>query len=399
MHVISNSEQSRIESSFSSRRSHNDMEECPHTLHHFIANAPLEGDFFSQIRADIAQCYRLECSIPATIVDRISFIKLAGQGQAWRCAIAAFQQWLEAFAPAEKLLDHASGLDLSDYLEGVFHDMEKQIEEFCENLRKYKYRISRIIRLPLYVECLARSQRRPIHEKMYVDVIRESHSPDIDPVGALPRAIDKDTLLEHITDLRRVDSVVKEWTFMAKIVKSAIAIKYVGWNVDYLKLCEEIDRWETERGLSEEKNFMRTLIEKSEKEIVEWQKKLYQTSDEKLKLIHQEKAMQEALEEATKQKEEYEGKFHQKVNQNLELSKEARVLHRAVKESYLILTVVIGGLLFKICFTIMQAAFERHLGKTEWFEFFISALSCYACIIGCLGALDSMNNNPIRYTF
>ena len=245
---------------------HHDEMECPYTLSHFIANAPLEGSFYRQIRADIAECDRFGLPISAQIIDHDAYLNLSSQSGDWRPKIETFQCTLQAFAPADKLLDHASGLDISDDLEVDFYRMEHQIDGFCEDVRKYKYRISRIIRLPLYVHCLTLSNHLDLNYKISDPCIRDSNLPEIPRVGAHEQAVDNDTLLNHLTDLHRVDSVVKEWMFTAKIVKSAISIKAVGWNIDHGKLFTQIRHWNSERQTLEQTKRIREALEEATKQ-------------------------------------------------------------------------------------------------------------------------------------
>lgn len=311
-----------MESKIQTSESHDDIE-CPHTLSSFIANAPLEGDFYRQIRADIAECDRLGKSISAEIIDPDAFFTLEVQGGTWRHRIENFQRALEAFAPAEKLLDHTSGLDISDDLEEQYLELQAQIETFCENVSKYKYRISRIIRLPLYVHCLALSQRRPVLERMSNLCIRDANLPDIPSVGVNDRAVDKDTLFKHLTDLRRVDSVVKEWMFTARIVKSPIAIKTFGWTIDQEKLFNETGRWHSERQISKSSKEIQETIEEVTKQLEELQGNLEQKFGE-------ESGFWEALDDTTTRKYELEEALDQA---NKQIEKKYEALEKADKQA------------------------------------------------------------------
>lgn len=323
--------------------------DCPPTLSHFIANAPLEGDYYRQIRADIAECDRLGKSIPAKIIDHDEFFDLDAEGGVWRRRIEGFQRTLEAYAPAQTLLDPTSGLHISDDLEEEYVELETMIEGFCKDVKKYKYRVSRILRLPLYVHCLALSQRRPLLEQMSIDCIRDAALPDIPLVGVEDLAVDKDALLKHLRDLRRVDSVVKEWMFTAKIVNSAIAVKDLGWNVDHVTLLDQIRRWESghqpingQREMQEalgdavkEKEEMQQKLEEatnqkdmSRKAYEEAQKAYLQTVVEKcnssmglVNAIADKVHMQKALDKTTKQKEELEQALEQANKQKEEKQK------------------------------------------------------------------------------
>ena len=302
--------------------------DCPYNLSHFIASAPLEGDFYRQIRADVADCDRLGWRIPAEIIDDDKFLNVQAEGSNWRCRIDDFRRQLEAFAPAEMLLDHTSGLTISDDLQSEYKDLETEIEGFCKELTNYKYRISRIIRLPLYMHCLALSGRRPLYEEISTDCIREAHSPDIPFVGVHDQAVDKDTLLKHLTDLRRVDSVIKEWTFTAKIVKSAIAIKTVGWNIDHLKMFEQIERWKSERQISEQMKEMQEALEESTKRKEYFKESLHQ-------VVEHEWDMQQALEEATEQKDKMQKAFEQATEQKEEMQESLKQATKQTQETIL----------------------------------------------------------------
>ena len=297
---------------------HHDNMDGPPTLSHFIANAPLEGNFYRQIRADIAECDRFGLTISPQIIDHDAYLNLLSQSSDWRRKIEAFQRTLRAFAPAEELLDHASGLDISDDLEVEFHKMEHQIDDFCEEVRKYKYRISRIIRLPLYVHCLAVSQRRHLEkgEMLSDSCIRDSDLPDIPRVGVNEQAIDNDVLLKHLTELHRVDSVVKEWMFTAKIVKSAISIKKVGWNIDHLELFDQIRLWVLERLTTRE-------TKKNQEAFEEVLEKLKYTCEE----AHD--YFQGALDDATQQGEESQQARDRAIKEKEELQE---VLDQANKQ-------------------------------------------------------------------
>ena len=291
-------------------------------MSHFIANAPLEGDYYRQIRADIEECDRLGKPISAEVIDSDALSDLEAQGRTWRGRVESFQRTLEAFAPAEKLLDHASGLDISDDLEGQYLELEALIEPFCENMRKYKYRISRIIRLRLYAHCLVLSQRSPVLGRMSNLCVGDSYPPDIPSVADNDRVLDKDTLLKHLTDLRRVDSVVKEWMFTAKIVKSAIAIKTVGWNIDHEKLFNEIECWLSQHQASEQTKEMQGALEEATKQKEEFKVKLQQTGREERDLrkalddaTMRKNVLEEALEQATKQHEEDHETFEKGAKQ------------------------------------------------------------------------------------
>ena len=322
---------------------HNDME-CPHSLSDFIANAPLEGDFYRQIRADIAECERLEATISAEIIDRDAFCDLEEQGNTWRPIIEDFRHELEAFASAEKLLDPASGLRISDDLERAYLGWEVTIQGFCEDVRKYKYRISRIIRLPLYVHCLALSQRRPFCQFISSECIRDANLPDIPRVGEDAPAVDKDTLLKHLTELHRVDSVVKEWMFTAKIVKSAVAIRDVGWSIDHLKLFDQIERWYSERRSLERTKRMQEALEEATKQKEEFKKKFQQKCEvqrvSRLALDHatrRQEELQAALDQANKQQEGKHEALEQEAKQAREALEQAteqvREVQQMVKES------------------------------------------------------------------
>ena len=306
--------------------------ECPYNLSHFIANAPLEGDFYRQIRADVADCDRQEMRISAEIIDHDAFWDLEAQGGYWRFKIDHFQRRLEAFAPAELLLDHTSSLTISDDLESEFHELETEIEGFCKDLTKYKYRISRIVRLPLYIHCLAISQRRPVYEKMSTDVIREAHSPDIPSVGIHDQAVDKDTLLKHLTDLRRVDSVAKEWTFTAKIVKSAIAIKSVGWNIDNSKMFDQIERWVSERQISKQTREMQEALKKA----TMWEEEMQEALEQ---IIEQNWDMWEERDQATEQKDEMQKALEQAIKQKeetiIQATQQAQEIHDLLRQATL----------------------------------------------------------------
>ena len=377
--------------------------ECPHTLSHFIANAPLEGDYYRQIRADIEECDRLGKPISAEVIDRDALLDLEAQGSAWRSRIESFQRTLEAFAPADKLLDHASGLDISDDLEGEYLKLEALIQPFCQNVSKYKYRISRIIRLRLYAHCLVLSQRSPACELMSNLCIRDSYLPDDPSIGVEDGAVDKGTLFKHLTDLRRVDSVVKEWMFTAKIVKSAIAIKTVGWNIDHEKLFNVIGRWHSERQTSEQTKEMQEALEEAMKQIEEavkqkgeavkqfeeamkqneedmkqneeamkqfdeliitlrqaWQNLLGKLDDATIRKDD----LEEALDQATKQKEEnhetYENAAKQARESLEQAAKQVQELKAQMEDPYLkagmllIHSVIIAWLVFEICLLFRQ---------------------------------------------
>ena len=192
-------------------------------------------------------------------------------------------------------------------------------------MREYKYRISRIIRLPLYVHCLALSQRRPSRIITSNECIRDANHPDIPSVSMLSPAVDKDTLLKHLTDLRRVESVVKEWMFTAKIVKSAIAIKSVGWNIDHLKLFDQIERWNSERHSAEQMKETQEALEEATKGKEEWHEAYEQAQRQKCDAqtdlrdcIIREGKLQEELDEANKQKDEIQKALDQAIKQNAE---------------------------------------------------------------------------------
>ena len=312
---------------------HHDDMECPHTLSHFITNAPLEGDFYRQIRGDIAECDRLGVTISPQIIDHDAYLNLLSQSSDWRRMIENFQRTLQAFAPAEELLDHASGPDISNDLEMDFYAMEHQIDGFCEDVRKYKYRISRIIRLPLYVHCLTLSEHLDLNYEMSFSCTRYSRlAADIPRVGVYEQEVDNDTLLKHLTDLHRVDSVVKEWMFMAKTVKSAISIKTVGWDIDHVKLFTQIRHWNSERRTSEQSKEMQEALEEATKQKDEVQEMFDLKCDEVGNFrkalddaTQREDKLWEALDQANKQQDEMQKALEQAVMRAKDLDIAMRV--------------------------------------------------------------------------